>query len=349
MNQRTKLFISYSHEDVRWLNAVKEQLAVLEQEGLLDVFEDTKLQAGEDWYERLHAELSSARIGLLLVSAPFLGSGFIRKEEIPKLFEKHGRGGMLIYPLLVRPCPWEQVAWLSKLQMRPQDSKRRPKPISSHSSTSRDRVLADVATEIAQIIRGDLESTRSTGSSRSNTATYEHPSLESAASVSKEEAIRLRVEAESEDLIAQWPTDEELPAKIQSIIRNSYSPKNMMVKALHTRIEGQLVPVLNGLVKIETDLRSKHCVPFDDNAITALRERLQGQISRTWSSLVRCALLDAEAHVIHNLGDYPRYKEEELNDLAEELDQSTDYGGLPSYIENLIKKARADVILNARA
>ena len=132
MDSRTKLFISYSHKDIRWLEAVKEQLAVLEREGLLDVYEDTQLLAGENWYDRLHAEMSTAKVGLLLISAPFLSLYFIRNEEVPKLFNRHEKAGMFIYPLLVRPCPWKAVDWLSKLQVRPQDAMRRIKAISAY-------------------------------------------------------------------------------------------------------------------------------------------------------------------------------------------------------------------------
>jgi hypothetical protein len=41
------LFISYSHKDIKWLNAVKEQLAVLEAEALVSMCKDTQLKAGE--------------------------------------------------------------------------------------------------------------------------------------------------------------------------------------------------------------------------------------------------------------------------------------------------------------
>ncbi len=153
MDSRTKLFISYSHKDIRWLEALKEQLAVLERERLLDVYEDTQLCAGEKWYDRLHAEMSTAKVGLLLISAPFLSSDFIRNEEVPKLFNRHENGGMFIYPLLVRPCPWKAVDWLSKLQVRPQDAMRRTKAISAYSGAARDQVLADVASEIASLVK----------------------------------------------------------------------------------------------------------------------------------------------------------------------------------------------------
>ncbi len=35
---RTKVFISYSHEDAEWMERLKKQLEVLERQGLLDVW-----------------------------------------------------------------------------------------------------------------------------------------------------------------------------------------------------------------------------------------------------------------------------------------------------------------------
>lgn len=151
---REKLFISYSHKDRRWLERVREQLIVLEQEGLIDPFEDSKIDVGDDWYERLDKEMREARLALLLVSASFLTSPFIRKKEIPRLFNQHGENGMVLYPLLVRDCPWEEVSWLARLQMRPRDTR----PIASMRSATQDKCLADVAREIASIVRAELSS-----------------------------------------------------------------------------------------------------------------------------------------------------------------------------------------------
>lgn len=153
MDSRRKLFISYSHEDVRLLDQIKRQLAVLEAEGLLSLCDDHQLEAGSAWYEELHQMMLSARLGLLLVSATFLTSPFIRREEVARLFTQHEEAGMRIYPLLVRPCPWEQVAWLRKLQMRPQDSKRQVKPVSAFAGAAREQVLVNVVNEIASLVQ----------------------------------------------------------------------------------------------------------------------------------------------------------------------------------------------------
>ena len=148
MLQREQVFISYSHKDKRWLESVREQLTVLEREGLINVFEDTRIGAGKDWFARLHQEMLTAKLGLLLLSAPFLNSAFIRDEEIPRLFDKHAQGGMIIYPLLVRPCPWKRVKWLAQMQLRPLGAKA----ISSLPGAAREQVLADVADEIASLV-----------------------------------------------------------------------------------------------------------------------------------------------------------------------------------------------------
>jgi TIR domain len=146
---RKKLFISYSHSDARWLDRVREQLAVLEREGLIDLFDDTRITVGEDWYSRLDREMLDARLALLLISAPFLNSAFIRKEEVPRLFVQHESDGMVLYPLLVRDCAWAEVPWLARLQIRPKDAR----PIASFRGATLDKCLADVAREIASIVK----------------------------------------------------------------------------------------------------------------------------------------------------------------------------------------------------
>ena len=148
MARRKRVFISYSHEDTDWLQRIQGQLAVLEREGLIDVFVDTQIGAGQDWFARLHAEMLKARVALLLVSAPFLTSAFIGEEEVPRLFDNHAERGMTIYPLLVRPCPWKRVKWLSLLQLRPPNGK----PVSSLRGANREQALATVADEIATLV-----------------------------------------------------------------------------------------------------------------------------------------------------------------------------------------------------
>lgn len=149
MSDRNKIFISYCHDDERWRKRLVSHLAVLAMEGILDLWDDRKLGAGDDWYARIHEQMRSARIAVLLVSSAFLTSKFIREEEVPKLFDRHEQGGMTVYPLLVRPCPWQEVAWLARMQLRPLEGR----PLASFKGAKVDEVLVEVAREIGAMAR----------------------------------------------------------------------------------------------------------------------------------------------------------------------------------------------------
>lgn len=67
-----KVFISYSHKDEYWKNRLQTQLAVLENQGLLSVWEDRQIAAGDEWYPAIEKAIESAHVAILLISADFL-------------------------------------------------------------------------------------------------------------------------------------------------------------------------------------------------------------------------------------------------------------------------------------
>src|SRR5262249_55255264 len=109
------------------------------------------IAAGEDWYARLDSEIRQAKIAVLLVSATFITSEFIRSEEIPRLFEKHESEGMILFPILIKPCPYKQVKWLARMQLRP----RSARPISKMRVADREQALSEIAEEILGLVRFD--------------------------------------------------------------------------------------------------------------------------------------------------------------------------------------------------
>jgi hypothetical protein len=46
---RTKIFLSYAPEDESWKDLLVLHLAVLERQGLVHVWADTRIQIGADW------------------------------------------------------------------------------------------------------------------------------------------------------------------------------------------------------------------------------------------------------------------------------------------------------------
>jgi mRNA-degrading endonuclease RelE of RelBE toxin-antitoxin system len=97
------IFVSYSHEDKEWLDKIRLYLSALEQEGLIQFWDDAQLEAGEDWQAQIGKVLESASASVLLVSQTFLSSKFIREVELPKLFELAEKEGRKIYWLPLSP------------------------------------------------------------------------------------------------------------------------------------------------------------------------------------------------------------------------------------------------------
>src|SRR5690242_12769120 len=80
---RPTVFISYSHQDRVWLERLNTMLAPLVRTGAVEFWWDGQIQAGEPWREEIDRAMVSARVAVLLVSAPFLASQFISTVELP--------------------------------------------------------------------------------------------------------------------------------------------------------------------------------------------------------------------------------------------------------------------------
>jgi tetratricopeptide (TPR) repeat protein len=145
--QQPKVFISYSHKDEQWKDRLVTHLRVLEKQALLDVWDDRRIKAGEDWQEEIRQALNSADIAILMISANFLTSDFILGEEVPPLLERRQNQGLKVIPLITKPCVWQQVKWLRPIQARPKDGK----PLSRMRGGKLDEALAALAKEILDI------------------------------------------------------------------------------------------------------------------------------------------------------------------------------------------------------
>ena len=106
--QRKKVFISYS-QDRRYLKELQTHLARYEREGLVDVWDDTKIIPGANWREELQKALDHTRVAILLVSANFLASNFIAENVLPPLLQAAETGGATILPVIVNYCEFEDT------------------------------------------------------------------------------------------------------------------------------------------------------------------------------------------------------------------------------------------------
>ncbi len=116
-----KIFISYSHKDEKWKDKLVDHLKVLEMEGYFTLWDDRKIKVGDDWFPGIEKALNEAQIIILFITANFLTSDFIRKEEVPRILERRKNEGITVIPLIVEPCPWKLVKWLSVMKVTPED------------------------------------------------------------------------------------------------------------------------------------------------------------------------------------------------------------------------------------
>ncbi len=144
------VFISYSHKDEIWKNKLVSHLSVLQPESIFDIWDDSRIGAGEDWFQKIQEAIDKASVAILLVSADFLTSKFILSEEVPRFLELRHEKGIRIFPVIVRPCAWDELKWLARMEVRPKDGK----PLSSNNENQVEMEMTTITKEIKVIIKG---------------------------------------------------------------------------------------------------------------------------------------------------------------------------------------------------
>ena len=147
MNKPT-VFISYSHKDEQWKIRLRPHLHTLERVGHITIWDDRQIPVGSEWYEQIKQVMDQAAVAVCLISADYLDSDFCQKEEIPYLLERRQRDGMILLPVLIRPCPWWAFDWLEEKQMLPRDGKS----IAEDFQGREDGVFTQLAREIFNLV-----------------------------------------------------------------------------------------------------------------------------------------------------------------------------------------------------
>lgn len=132
--------------DEAWKDRLSRHLAVLTEEGALDVWDDRRIGAGATWEEEIRAAMDAADVAILLISADFLTSRFVLDSEIPHLLQRRAENGVRVIPVLVHSCLWKQVEWIAALQVHPRDGK----PLASLRGDRVDEELVALAEEVLQ-------------------------------------------------------------------------------------------------------------------------------------------------------------------------------------------------------
>ncbi|MDZ4706679.1 MAG: TIR domain-containing protein [Saprospiraceae bacterium] len=113
MKIKNNIFISYSRHDKHWLERFRTFIKPLTRSSLFDVWDDSKINPGENWRDAIEKALEEAQIAILLVTPNFLASDFIANEELPKILKKASNDGLIIYWLYISHCLYEETELVS--------------------------------------------------------------------------------------------------------------------------------------------------------------------------------------------------------------------------------------------
>jgi len=144
--QRNKVFVSYSHKDQNRFEEFKTMMAPAIQKGIVDLWDDTKIQPGQQWKVEITKAIAAAKVGVLLVSKSFLASEFITKNELPPLLNAAKADGAKIFWVCLSPCLHEHTE-LGGYQAAHDISK----PLSRLSQTQRDAAWQDICKKLLQL------------------------------------------------------------------------------------------------------------------------------------------------------------------------------------------------------
>ena len=140
VRRRDKVFISYSHEDDVWLQLVRRHLKPYSRHMQLQVWDDSRIKAGDPWREGIEEALASAQVAVLLVTPAFLDSEFIASVEVPRLLDDARHEGVRILWIPVRPSGY-RVTPIERYQaVHPPD-----RPLASLKDWERDAALVEIA------------------------------------------------------------------------------------------------------------------------------------------------------------------------------------------------------------
>lgn len=102
-----KVFISYSHDDIAYRLEMQKYLVNLERAGLIEIWQDGLIQAGDDWDKKIKEGLNSADISIMLLSQSFIVSNYIYEVEIRRLLARRIGESIRIIPVLIKECDWK--------------------------------------------------------------------------------------------------------------------------------------------------------------------------------------------------------------------------------------------------
>ncbi len=116
-NNSIRLFITYSHKDIKAKEQLITYLAVMKREGLINIWHDNEILPGDTWRDSISKNLAESDILLYLVSDNSLASKNCNRELAEAL-----NANVRVIPIILERCDWLDHQ-LSDFQVLPDKGK----------------------------------------------------------------------------------------------------------------------------------------------------------------------------------------------------------------------------------
>ena len=144
-----KLFISYAKDNrQQWLLPVRQQLLGAQRVGLIEIWEDSRIDPGEGWDETIATALEDADIVVLLVSSAFTASEYCYRE-MTRALERRRKGSAEVVWIYVDHCDYGAMPFAG-LEGMPKDKDGRLQPLVAFNRKEQARYLADASKKVRE-------------------------------------------------------------------------------------------------------------------------------------------------------------------------------------------------------
>ncbi len=114
-----KGFISYARKDKDYFDLIVDGIKshsagkkIIEWE----LWSDNAIEIGADWHQTIQSKLEECEFAILLLSANFFASAYIRNHEFPEFIRRKKEEGFLIFPILISTFDYSSFEEAARLQ-----------------------------------------------------------------------------------------------------------------------------------------------------------------------------------------------------------------------------------------
>jgi len=168
MENKTKIFVSYSHQNEDWVSKEGKYKLIPWLESQLtdqaEVWTDNSLKRliGEEFAKHISEKIESTDIVLLLISQDFVSSSFILEKELPIIHQQYEAKKIKVLPLLLTSLTTrgkEKIRWIFDLQTYPNDTRPLIDFVNNDSEWAKMKVeiLDGIENKIEEVIQAKKE------------------------------------------------------------------------------------------------------------------------------------------------------------------------------------------------